>query len=244
MDARRRLAGDGTDAERTHKAAQGVAAGAGGEGEGVNRNTPKLVRESPCAVKGGSQRRGEVTDDGSFGHNCLSALCTVVALLTIGNIDRRVQTPRGSCGARDIPWSLVLFLVALSPDARCQAVYAPWPLWQTAAGGHLDRDGAHRLAYAVARSRLEDLRPQCSVAAGASQSRHLCELPTFGGVLCGMEQSDRSHILMDAFGKCEPKRRAAAGPASEACWLDEQQWLAGLPAGSCETVIWGWWQPK
>lgn len=59
-----------------------------------------------------------------------------------------------------------------------------------------------------------------------------------------MEQNARPHLLVDRFAKREPKLPAPAEPAGEDCWLDEHQWLAGLPAASCGTVLCGWWLPK
>jgi hypothetical protein len=46
---------------------------------------------------------------------------------------------------------------------------------------------------------------------------------------------------VEPFSKCEPERCPKAESAS-ANWLEEEQWLAGFPAGTSETFIWSWWR--
>jgi hypothetical protein len=59
-----------------------------------------------------------------------------------------------------------------------------------------------------------------------------------------MEQSDSFPRIAHSLRKREPKRAAEAECALVDRWLDEQQWLAGFPAGATETVIWGWWHSQ
>jgi hypothetical protein len=59
-----------------------------------------------------------------------------------------------------------------------------------------------------------------------------------------MELFSRLRRTVDLLCKLPTGRIPEAEFAAAESWLDEKQWLAGLPAGFREPVVWGWWRPQ
>jgi hypothetical protein len=52
------------------------------------------------------------------------------------------------------------------------------------------------------------------------------------------------HRIVDLFCKFPAARIPEAEFATADGWLDERQWLEGLPADRREPALWGWWRTQ
>jgi hypothetical protein len=59
-----------------------------------------------------------------------------------------------------------------------------------------------------------------------------------------MEMFARFHRIVDLLCNVASRRIPEAEFATADGWLDDEQWLAGLPDESREPVIWGWWRAQ
>jgi hypothetical protein len=59
-----------------------------------------------------------------------------------------------------------------------------------------------------------------------------------------MESFSPLHRFVDLLCRLLAGRIPEAEFAAAESWLDEKQWLAALPDGFREPVVWGWWRPQ